>query len=253
MPALPAKPKATGDERHLVTVDENYPAPGLEDTLRLFWEKNSRPILIVAAVLALVLLGNEGRKYLAAQHDREVANAYGAANTPAALKTFAATYADEPQAGLAQLRLGDAAYQESNYAEARSRYEQAALRLEKLPAAAPFAARARLGAAVASLLAGQTTEAESALKKIANDATLLRSIRAEAAFDLAAQAAAAGRTDEVRSLGEQIMKTDPTGPWNERVRSLLTRPAAGATPLGLPMTPGKPEAAPTVTFPVPGK
>ncbi len=252
MPALPSKPKAAGDDRHLVTVDENYLAPGLEDKLRLFWEKNSRSVIAVVAVLVVLLLGNEVRKRLAAQHVQEIADAYGAANTDAALKAFAASHADEPQAGLAQLRVGDSAYQAGNYAEARSAYEKAAAQLAKVPAAMPFAARARLGAAVASLLAGQTAEAEAALKKIAGDASLPHTVRAEATFDLAAQAAAAGRTEEVRGLGVEIMKMDPTGPWNERVRSLLARPAAG-TAATTPMAPAKTEAVPIPTFAVPGK
>jgi hypothetical protein len=249
MPALPSKSKAAGDERHLVAVDENYLAPGLEDRLRLHWEKNSRLILTGAVVLALFLLGNEGRKYLAAQHDQEVADAYGAAGTDAALQAFMATHAGEPQVGLAQLRLADSSYGAGHYAEARSAYEKAVTQLAGLPTAAPLAARARLGAAVAGLLAGQTAEAEAALNKIAGDTSLPPAIRAEAMFDLAAQAAAAGHLDEVRRLGDQILKTDPIAPWNERVRSLLVRPGTGSAAVAAPAAPAKVEAAPTVMFP----
>ncbi len=255
MPALPNKPKAAGDDRNLVTVDENYLAPGLEDQLRLFWEKNSRLVIAAVAAVVLVLLVNEGRKYLAAQHDEEVAAAYGTATTPAALTNFLAAHPDEPQAGLAQLRLADDAYNAGNYAAAHTAYEQAVVRLAAQPVGAPFAARARLGSAVASLLAGQTAEAADALKKIAADASLPRAVRAEAAYDLAVQAADAGRTDEVTILTRQIMTMDPNpnGPWVERLRSLQSRPAASAAPVvsAPAATPPKTDAAPTLVFPVP--
>src|SRR5476651_2010884 len=107
MPAIPKKPKAAGDDRNLVVVDENYVAPGLEDKLRLFWEKNSRLVVAAIAAVVLVLVANEARKYLAAKHDEEVAAAYAAATTEAALKNFLAEHPSEPQAGLAQLRLAD--------------------------------------------------------------------------------------------------------------------------------------------------
>jgi hypothetical protein len=65
-------------------------------------------------------------------------------------------------------------------------------------------------------------------------------------FDLAFQAAAAGQVDEVRALGDQIAKTDPSGPWNERVRSLLARPAQT-------ISTGKTDSTPALTFPLPNK
>jgi hypothetical protein len=109
MPAHPTKPKSA-DDRNLVPVDENYAAPGLDDQMRLFWDKNSKLILIVAALLALAILGNEGRKYLARQHAETVAAAYASSGTDTALRAFLADYPDEPQAGPALLRLADAAY-----------------------------------------------------------------------------------------------------------------------------------------------
>jgi hypothetical protein len=260
MPSLPPKPKPA-DDRNLVPVDENYVAPGLEDQLRLFWKKHSRLVIAVTAVLVLALLGNAGRNYLAAQHARDVAEAYAAANTEAALNNFIKEHPGEPQAGLAQLRLADAAYGTGNFSAARAAYTEAATRLASIPAATALAARARLGAAVATLLAGQTAEGEAALKKLADDATLPKAVRAEAAFTAAVQAATAGRADEANRLAEQADKIDPNGPWKSRRQALPAiasapppAPAAVApapAPAALPAPPAapKPDEATTPTKP----
>jgi hypothetical protein len=53
-PATPSAPKPAGDDRKLVSVDENYIAPSFEDKLHLFWEKNGK---VVLALCVVVLLG----------------------------------------------------------------------------------------------------------------------------------------------------------------------------------------------------
>ncbi len=259
MPSLPPKPKPA-DDRNLVQVDENYVAPGLEDQLRLFWKQRGRLVLIVAAVLVLALLGNAGRNYLAAQHARDVAEAYAAANTEAALTNFIKEHAGEPQAGLAQLRLADAAYGAGNFTAARAAYAEAAAKLASVPAGAALAARARLGAAVATLLAGQTAEGESALKQLAADATLPKAVRAEAEFTAAVQAATAGRADEASKLAEQAKKIDNQGPWGSRAQALKAiasapqpAPAAIAPAPSPAVLPAPPAAPKTDTAPAPTK
>jgi hypothetical protein len=262
MPAYPPKPKSA-DDRNLVPVDENYVAPGLEDQLRLFWQKHSRRVILVTAVIVLLLLGNAGRKYLAARHTEEVAEAYSAATTEAALTAFIAAHPDEPQAGLAQLRLADAAYAAGNFPTARVTYGQAATRLASHSAGAALAARARLGAAVATLLAGQEAEGEAALKQLAADTSLPKAIRAEAAFTAAVHAAGARRAAEANQLAEQAEKIDPEGPWKSRAQALpailsapppapaaapamVPAPAASATP-----SPAAPTASGVLAVPPP--
>jgi len=238
MLAYPPKPKPA-DDRNLVPVDENYVAPGLEDQLRLFWQRHSRRVILVTAVVVLLLLGNAGRNYLAARHTEEVAEAYATATTEAALTAFIAAHADEPQAGLAQLRLADAAYAAGNFPTARVTYVQAATRLASHSAGGALAARARLGAAVATLLAGPEAEGEAALKQLAADASLPKAIRAEAAFTAAVHAAGARRAAEASQLAEQAEKIDPEGPWKSRAQAL---PAILSAP---------PPAPPAAVVPVP--
>jgi tetratricopeptide (TPR) repeat protein len=229
MSAIPPKSKSA-DDRNLVTVDENYVAPGLEDQLRLFWAKHSSRVVLVLVAVALVLLGNEGRKYLAARHDREVGEAFAAATTPAALNQFISAYPTEPQAGLAQLRLADAHFAAGDNTAARAAYTQAASNLANAPAGPYLAARARLGAGVAALLAGQTAEAEAALTALATDKNAPAAIRAEAVFTRAIHAASAGFAAEAAKLAEQAEAIDPSGPWKSRAGALAAvHPAPAAT------------------------
>jgi tetratricopeptide (TPR) repeat protein len=248
MPAYPPKPKSA-DDRNLVPVDENYVAPGLEDHLRLLWQNHSRRIILVTAVVLLLLLGNAGRNYLAARHADEVAEAYATATTEAALTAFIAAHPDEPQAGLAQLRLADAAYAAGNFPTAHVTYGQAVTRLASHPAGAALAARARLGAAVATLLAGQTAEGEAALKQLASDTALPKAVRAEAAFTAAVHAAGTGRSAEASQFAEQAEKIDPEGPWKSRAQALpaiLSAPPP-APPASLVVPPATMVPAPAVS------
>lgn len=236
MSAIPPKSKPA-DDRNLVNVDENYVVPGLEDQLRLFWAKHSLRVVLVLVAIALVLLGNEGRKYLAARHDREVGEAFAAALTPAALNRFITSYPTEPQAGLAQLRLADAHFAAGEHTAARAAYMQAATGLAAAPAGAYLAARARLGAGVAALLAGQTAEADAALTALAAEKAAPAAIRAEAAFTKAVYAASAGFAAEATKLAEQAKALDPTGPWKSRAGALAAARPAPVTPVTTPVSP----------------
>jgi len=263
MPAIPPKPKPAGDNRNLVTVDANYAAPGLEDHLRLFWEKNGRALFTVILAIAVIIVGR-GFYRLSLEHRAEAVQAdYGAATTDSQLKDFIAANPADPLAGLAQLRLADGAYTAGNFAEAQSAYTKALLLLT----GTALAPRAQLGAAVAQLQAGQADAATTALKAIADSSTLPKATRAEAAYDLAAIAAAAGRTNDVIRLTLQIATIDPGSPFASRGSELLMRtttaaptPAAGApvsssaptpAPVSAPTPPAPSNSLPAVVFPAP--
>lgn len=218
---------SAGDDRNLVPVDENYLAPTFEDRLRLFWGKNSRTVLAVCALVLAVLLGKGGYEFFAAQHDKAVAADYAAATSDEQLKAFVATHSDHVLGGLAQLRLADQAYSAGNYAEARSAYGKAAAILKNNA----FGHRARLGAGISAVQAGAASEGEAALKQVSADLTLSKLIRSEAAYDLAALAAAAGNTAEAIRLIEQATVIDPEGHWADRASMLRsTLPAAAVAP-----------------------
>lgn len=207
---------SSGDDRNLVTVDENYLAPTFEDRLRLFWEKNSRAVLAAIALVFAVILGKGAYEIISAQREKAVASEFGAAVTDEQLKSFVAGHGDHVLGGLAQLTLADKAYAAGNYAEARPAYEKAAGILKSNT----FGGRARLGAAVSALQAGSAAEGEAALKQLAADLTLEKTIRAEAAYQLALIAAAAGNIPEAIRLIEQTTVIDAEGPWADRASML---------------------------------
>ena len=250
MPATPSKPKSAGDDRNLVTVDETYVAPGLEDSLRLSWQKHSRWIVGVCVVVALVLIGEGLMRYLAAQKETEIQSAYADAATPDQLKAFITAHPDHRLAGVAELRLADEAFAAGDFAGAQSQYD----RVAKLLLNSPLGQRAQLGAAMATLQAGQTAEAVATLKQIADDAGKLRAIRAEAAYTQAAIAADAGHTDELTRLFLQISTIEPNGMWMQRAMALQARqPAAPAATVPAPVTAPAPSAQPSVIFNPSGK
>lgn len=241
-PPKSASSSSAGDDRNLVSVDENYIAPTFEDSLRIFWDKNSRAVLAACALVLIVILGKGAFEFMAARRERAVAADYAAATSDEQLKGFVAAHADHVLGGLAQLRLADQAYSASNYAEARSAYEKAAGILKHNA----FGQRARLGAAVSAVQAGATSEGEAALKQLSSDLAVDKLVRSEATYHLAALAAGAGNTAEAIRLIEQVTTIDPEGPWTNRASMLRSTlpPVASAE-----ATAGKAEeAAPAVSF-----
>jgi predicted negative regulator of RcsB-dependent stress response len=233
MPAIPPKPKPAGDNRNLVTVDENYAAPGLEDHLRLFWEKNARLILTIILAVAVVMVGRGFYQVMQERHAEGVQADYAAATTDSQLKDFIAANPADPLAGVAQLQLADRAYTAGNFSEAQAGYAKALPQL----GGTPLAPRAQLGAAVSLLQAGQTEAGRTALTQLANASSLPKATRTEAAYDLAVIAAAAGHTDEVGRLTLQIINIDPGSPFAKRAGELSTLvPSPSTTPA--PSTPG---------------
>jgi tetratricopeptide (TPR) repeat protein len=199
-------------------------------------------VYVACAIVLLGIVGKGGWDYLADEKEAAVGNDYAASTTPDQLRTFAAEHSVSPLAGAADLQLADQAYAAGKAAEAADDYQKA---LAALPPG-PFVARAHLGLAMAQVQAGRTSEGESGLRQLVNDPTQLKAVRAEATYQLASLAAAAGRPDEVRKLSEQIMQLDPSSPWTQRAFGLqarLTAPAAPASPAPMVAKPVAPAAA----------
>ena len=218
-PTNSSHPSPSSDDRNLVPVDETYIAPSFEDRLGIFWEKNSKTVIAVFAVVVLAVLAKGGYDFLAAQREKAVAADYAAAATTVQLKGFIAAHADHSLAGIAQLRLADEAYVAGNFADAQSGYASAAATL----ANTIFGQRARLGSAAALVQAGKTAEGEAALKLLVSDLSLSKGIRAAAAYQLAALAVDAGKTDEANNLITQVAAIDPAGQWTQRATLLRAR------------------------------
>jgi hypothetical protein len=218
------------------------PSPGTpaaanpDDVLIGFWEKN-REIVVVGCLLVLAgLLGHGGWQYFQSQKELGLEQDYAQASSPDQLRAFAEAHPGHALAGVAELRVADAAYQAGQNADALAAYTQAGAMLKT----GVLAARAQLGAAVIKIQTGQTADGVAALHQLADDTKQAGSIRAEALYHLASLAAEAGRADETRQLSTQLLQVDPSSPWTQRAFALqekLPPPTAPAAP-----APGAPGA-----------
>lgn len=218
--------RTAGDDRNLVTVDENYLAPTLEDRVTIFWEKNGRAVIVVLAVVALAIVGRWAFQMLAESRERAIASEYAEAKDGAALQAFAGAHPQAPLAAAAHLRIADEAYAAGKFQAAVADYDAAA----KILAGQPLGDRARMGSAISKLQAGDTAAAKTALEALANDTAFTRTFRGEAAFHLAILARDAGQPAEAVKWTELVLVADPTGLWAQRALQLRSSlPAASTT------------------------
>jgi predicted negative regulator of RcsB-dependent stress response len=248
--STPNTPSPVSGDQQPVAAEAAVITPGFEETLRAFWEKNGKLVIIVCVVVLLAIIGRGAYGVIAAQREAGVATAYGAATTSDQLKSFASANPGHLLAGAAHLRLADEAYAAGRYPDAQSEYGKAAPILKD----SVFASRIQLGLAMAKLNGGDAAAGEAALKALADDVSGAKSIRAEAAYHLAIVATAAGRADEASKLAEQVMSIDPESIWTQRALMLRARTAVQA-PAAAPVAPATApaEAAPAIQFKIDGK
>ncbi len=201
----PTDPAATENTAH-----------NFEAKLHGFWQNNRGAIFTGCAIVLLAVAAKGGWELFTAQREKSIAADYVAATTPEKLHDFAHEHQGSTLAGVAHLRLADEEYAAGNYTEAIVDYTQAATAL----AGTPFAGRAQLGAAIAKVQAGSATDGEAQLKQIADDLTMLKAVRAEAAYNLASAAADEGRIDDAKKFAAQVQQIDPDGLWAKRAIEL---------------------------------
>ncbi|MCU0792126.1 MAG: hypothetical protein MUE42_04595 [Opitutaceae bacterium] len=216
-----------GDDRNLVTVDENYLAPTFEDRLQMFWEKHSRTIVALVVLVTVVLVGRWAFDLFAERREQAIRAEYAAAGTSAQLQAFITSHPKAALAGVAALRLADEAYAAGNYADAGTQYAAAI----PLLGTDPLAARAKVGAALSPLMAGDTAAAKTALESLANDTALVAAARAESAYHLAVLARDGGQIEEANKWAALVLSVDPESVWSQRAMQLRAAlPVVSASP-----------------------
>jgi hypothetical protein len=190
--------------------------PDFEATLHGFWQKNRGAILAVCVVALLAAAAKGGWELFTAQREKSIASDYAAATTSEKLHDFAHIHQGHTLAGVAHLRLADEEYVAGKYADAIADYGHAAETL----AGTPFAGRAQLGGAIAKIQAGRAPDGEAQLRQIANDLSLLKAVRAEAAYDLASAAVDEGRAEDAKKFVAQVQQIDPDGAWARHASDL---------------------------------
>ena len=238
--------RTAGDDRNLVTIDENYLAPSFEDRVVMFWEKHGKTVITLIVCVVLGLFGRWGFQQFAEARERAVSAEYAAANDAASLRAFADARPTAPLAGAALLRLADEAYLAGNFAAAQADYEAAA----KVLAGSPLSDRARLGQAISKLQAGDAAGARTGLEALANDVAASRTLRGESAYHLAVLDRDAGKPAEAMKWTELVLASDPSGLWAQRALQLRMSLPEPAAPAAAPAaTEAASESASEVSFP----
>jgi predicted negative regulator of RcsB-dependent stress response len=243
-PATPSNPKSAA------TPAVPHPVDSFAEKLHQFWQRNRSAVQIGCGLVLVGIFVRGGYDYYAQQREKGIEREYASAGTPDQLKTFAAAHAGHSLAGVTWLTLADDAFKAGNYAEAVADYDQALPKLKDTP----LAGRIKLGAAIARLLSGKTAEGESALNQIADDTKQLKGLRVEAAYQLASNAAEAGKGEDVQKYTEKLMQIDGTSVWAQRAMMLrASMPVAAAAQPVVPAA--APAAAPAgdISIKIPGK
>ncbi|MBA3849936.1 MAG: hypothetical protein C0502_08055 [Opitutus sp.] len=217
----------------------NPPPPAGADEFALkvheFWAKNRSAIYILIVAVFVALLGREGWQYFAEMREKGVQEEYAKLGDRVdQLPKFADANKGHALAGVAWLRVADDAYGRNDFKSAAANYQKAADAL----ANAALKSRARLGAAVSQIAAGDKAGAETALKTLAADAQAVAALRAESAYHLAMLAHESGKDDDAKKFIDEITRLDAGGLWAQR--GFLLRAQIEA---------GKPVAAPAANAP----
>lgn len=193
-------------------------------TMRLFWEKHGAKVLMVVLIGFGVILGREGWQWLQASRERGIQEEYAKIGDRLdQLPKFANEHSSHALGGVAWLRLADDAYTKNDFKSAAAHYGKAVEALDN----ASLKARARLGAAMSQLAAGDKSAAETTLKALSADTKAVTAIRAEATYTLAALAREAGKDAEATKFIEEISKIEPMGIWAQRGFLLKAQMEAG--------------------------
>ena len=194
------------------------PIDNITEHLELFWAKYQNLVYGIIIAVLLVIIGKGVWDWNVERRERAIGAEYAQAGSSVdKLRAFAATHEGHVLAGVSQLRIADEAYSAGRFGEAQLAYDKAVAVL----ADSPFVGRARLGSAISLVQQGKGSEAEPVLRRLADDATQFKVLRAEAAYHLASLHVEASRTEEARKACDLVLQIDAQGFWARRAGQLL--------------------------------
>lgn len=200
--------------------DSDFSGSGFEDALFLFWKRNRDKVQLTIVVVLLVAVGALGFKTFQRKRLEKTQQAYLAAIQSGETEVFTQKYPNSPLAGLIILQSADKAFEDEDYTKAINLYGEAESPLK----GTVIEGRTQLGAAIATIYAGNEAEGKSLLEKIAGNAKLLESDRAEAAYHLAVLALNQGDFETARKQLDFVGTLDKAGFWGQKA-SLLKKAA----------------------------
>ena len=200
------------DERNLIDLEDSAEL-SFEDRVSIYWMENKAFISGCITVLLLVVVAFQGMRILKERSEAALQAEYAAADTNETLEDFAKANSNKEIGGFAALSTADAAYTEEDFSKALEFYNLAAEALDE----PTLAGRAQLGQAFALYQSGSEEEGLAKLNAITANSSLAEAARAEAAYHLAIEADAEGRTAEFESFAAQINDSALAGQWQQRL------------------------------------
>ncbi len=205
--------KVKGDDRNLVTVDENFPEADIEDKFYMFLQKYRNAIIFVIAVLAISTVGYQTVLYIIAQRDIKRQEEFQESVENNDLSAFIENHSGSKLSGAAYLILANKYYAEKKYSEAAENYKLAS---ETIKESAGFS-RARLGYAISIY---QQNSVSDPIEALVNDPGILESSRAEAAYTLAVIYLGKGDLVSAEKEVQRIKTFENAGVWEKQAEKL---------------------------------
>jgi len=202
-----------GDDRNLVVVDEDFSEAEFEDRMWLYWQRNKAFIVGTVVACFAVVIGVQGFRHFQSEGRKAMQDSYLAADSTEAKAAFGQENAGNPLGGLALLQAADAIYAEEDYAAAAEQYLAAAKAFEE----PIFKYRAQLGAAMATLKAGDQEAGASQLAALSGETSAPEAVRAEAAYHLAALDIASGSFE----TAYETLSSIETRGWQQMAEQLI--------------------------------
>ncbi|MBT62662.1 MAG: hypothetical protein CML13_05560 [Puniceicoccaceae bacterium] len=200
------------DERNLVDVEDSEEI-SIEDRISIYWMENKSFISGCIFALALLIIAFNGMRMYKNHAVAKLQAAYSEAINSETLADFAQANPNKDLGGLAALTVADQAYNAEEFEKALNFYSIAAGALSDNI----LAGRALLGQAFANYYNGNTSDALAQLTDVANDSSLAEVARAEAAYHLAIEADAAGRSEDYDRYVAQIQASTLATQWQQRL------------------------------------
>ena len=195
------------------------PDADVEERFNDFWKKNGVSIFGGIALGAAIVIGIQLFQYLQAKKEDEIRSEFASAQNAEERLQFADKYPDHQLAGLAQLLVADARYEEGDFAKAAELYAATAKVFED----PTISSRAVLGQGMSLLQAGIKEDGRSVLRVVAVDASALDQTRAEAAYHLAISHWEDGQNEQALEMTDLILQLDSAQFWAYRANLLRDR------------------------------
>lgn len=196
------------------------PGADAEDRFNEFIRTNATSIFSAIAIGAVIVIGMQAWRYYQQRVEEGTrADFAQAATSNAALLAFAQDHADHNLSGVAYMEVANKDYEAGDYIQAAEHYRMAVEHLQ----GNPLAGRASMGAAMATLLAGDTAAGTETLRSILNNPAYQNTTRTEAGHALAVYYWEQQDWTAMREVVDTVLTFDESLPYRQMTDSIRKR------------------------------